>query len=176
MALSIDWATQVIYVPQADLTSLGGGKYRLDVDALRLELKDIEDSEEGINFPDTHRHATETTLSGTTYARQVEIINGYTVEFEDGMYQVECVGANHNIADVKVVNSVSLIIGNSAGLISVSSGSGLSVEQAEQLAELHKIHGLLLGNPLTVTATAREAGGVTQTVAEAGDTVTVTRT
>lgn len=124
MALSIDWTTGVIYVPQADLTSLGGGKYRLDVDAFRLELKDIEDGEEGINFPDTHRHATEATLSGTTYARQVEIINGYTIEFENGMYQVECVGANHNIADVKVVNSVSLIIGNSAGLI-VSGGSGV---------------------------------------------------
>ena len=124
MTISINWATKVISVPQADLTNLGGGKYRLDVNAFRLALKDIEDSAEGMGFPDTHRHAGEATLSGVTYARQVEIVNGYTVEFENGTYQVECVGANHNIADVKVVNSVSLIIGNSAGLI-VAGGAGV---------------------------------------------------
>lgn len=120
--ITIDWATKVIDVPQADLTDLGGGVYELDVDQFRLELKDLEDSDEGMLWDATHRHNTEVTLSGTTYARSVEIINGYTVEFEDGNYTVKCVGANHNIGDVKVVNSVSLIIGNSAGLIAVGGG------------------------------------------------------
>jgi len=86
----------------------------------------------------THNHNTAITLSGVTYARIVEIINGYTIEFENGIYSVECVGANHNIADVKVVNSVSLIVGNSAGLIQVSSGSGLSSEQATQLIKIYR--------------------------------------
>lgn len=124
MAISINWGTKVIFIPQADLTNIGVGKYRLDVDQFRLALRDLEDSVEGAAADPTHNHSTAATLSGTTYARQVEIINGYTVEFENGMYQVECVGANHNIGDVKVVNSVSLIIGNSAGLIAVDTGGG----------------------------------------------------
>jgi hypothetical protein len=131
MTLSINWSTKVITVPQADLSALGGGLYELDVDAFRLALKDIEDGEEGMAFPDTHRHNTAVTLSGVTYARTFEMINGYTVTFEDvgSPYTVVCVGANHNIADVKNVNQVSLIIGNSAGLIQVTSGSGLSTAQ-----------------------------------------------
>lgn len=123
--ISINWLTKVIYIPQSYLTSLGGGVYELDLDQFRLDLKDLEDSEVGMAFPQTHNHVTTLTLSGVTYARSIEIINGYTVEFENGLYQVNCVGANHNIADVKVVNSVSLVIGNSAGLIQVTSGSGV---------------------------------------------------
>ena len=142
MALSINWSTKVITVPQADLTALGGGVYELDVDAFRLALKDIEDSDEGMAFADTHRHNTEVVLSGVTYARTFEVINGYTITFQDTgtPYTVKCIGANHNIADVKNVNQVSLIIGNSAGLITVTSGSGLSVEQTQQLLDLHRAH------------------------------------
>jgi len=120
--ISINWLTKVIYIPLSYLTSLGGGIYELDTDGFRLDLKELEDSEEGMNFDQTHRHNTSVTLSGVTYARTFEIINGYTVEFEDGNYTVKCVGSNHNIGDVKVVNSVSLIIGNSAGLIIASGG------------------------------------------------------
>lgn len=125
--ISINWLTQVIYVPQSYLTSLGGGNYELDVNQFRLDLKDIEDSETGQVHLATHRHNTTVTLSGVTYARTVEIINGYTIEFEDTgtSYRVQCTGANHNIADVQVVNRVSLLIGNSAGLIQVASGSGV---------------------------------------------------
>lgn len=124
MAISINWATKVITIPQADLISLGGGIYELDVDDFRLGLKDLEDSEAGQVFPATHNHNTAVTLSGVTYARTVEIINGYTVLFEDvgTPYTVKCTGANHNIADVKVVNQVSLIVGNSAGLVQIGGG------------------------------------------------------
>jgi hypothetical protein len=118
VALSINWLTKVIFVPKADLTFISGVLYELDVDAFRLELKGIEATMIGMAFLDTHAQRTsEITLSGTTYARIIEIINGYTVEFEDGQYVINCVGANHNIADVKVANQVSLIINNSAGLI-----------------------------------------------------------
>jgi hypothetical protein len=178
MTLSINWSTKVITVPQADLTSLGGGLYELDVDAFRLALKDIEDGEEGMAFPDTHRHNTAVTLSGVTYARTFEIINGYTVTFQDvgTPYTVVCVGANHNVADVKNVNQVSLIIGNSAGLIQVASGSGLSAGQAEQLEEVHERLGLAAGKPLTQTATEISTDDWTLEVAEpAAGTVTVTR-
>ena len=141
MPISINWATGVIYVPQSELTFISGSTYRLDVDAFRLVLKDLEDNEEGIGFPDTHRHNTEVVLSGITYARIVEIINGYTVEFEDGMYTVDCVGANHNIGDVKVVNQVSLIVGNAAGLIVVSGGTGPTAADIAQQVWQRSIEG-----------------------------------
>lgn len=130
MAITINWATKVIAVPQADLTLVSGSLYELDVDVFRLALKDIEDSETGMNFPDTHTHNTESTVSGVVYARQFKIINGYTVTFEDGTYTVRCVGANHNIGDVKNVNSVSLIIGNSAGLIVGTGGDPAAIATA----------------------------------------------
>lgn len=130
MAVTINWQTRVISIPQADLTYLGGVLYELDVDALRLTLKDLEDDTDGMVFPRTHNHNTEVVLAGVTFARTVEIINGYTVQFEDGQYTVRCVGANHNIADVKVANQVSLIIGNSAGLI-VTAGGGAGASAAE---------------------------------------------
>jgi hypothetical protein len=177
MAISINWATKVITVPQADLTLVSGSLYELDVDAFRLELKDIEDSEEGMGFPDTHRHNTAVTLAGVTYARTFEIINGYTVTFQDlgSPYTVRCVGANHNIGDVKNVNQVSLIVGNAAGLIQVTSGSGLSFEQATMLEELYRLAGLAAGVPLVVSPTARTAGAIEQSIGESGGIVTVER-
>jgi hypothetical protein len=151
--ISINWLTRVIYIPQADLTLVSGALYELDVNAFRLELKSIEDSEEGLPFPDTHRHNTQVVLSGVTYARTFEIINDYTVEFENGMYTVRCVGANHNLADVKVINSVSLIIGNSAGLIVAGGGSG-SAPTATEVAER------VWSEQLPEDYEANEAGGM----------------
>jgi len=117
MPISIAWGTKIISVPRTYLTPLGGVFYELDVDQFRLDLKTLEASDKGMPFLDTHRHNTEVVLSGDIYARFIEIINGYTVTFEDGQYVTRCVGANHNIADIKNANQVSLIIGNSAGLI-----------------------------------------------------------
>ena len=168
MAISINWLTRVITVPQADLTLISGTRYRLDVDAFRLALKDIEDSDEGMAMPDTHSHATQRTLSGVTYARQLEIINGYTVTFEDvgTPYRVECVGANHNIADVQNTNNVSLVIGNSAGLIVVETGtSGLTPTESIQLAKVATVEKLLrnkqVTNPATGTMVVYDDDGVT---------------
>jgi hypothetical protein len=173
--ISIDWATKVISIEQSDLTLVSGTLYELDVDAFRLELKDLEDSEEGMPFPTTHNHNTEVTLSGVTYARTFEIINGYTVQFEDTgtPYTVRCVGANHNLGDVTTFNGeVSLIIGNSAGLITVNTGGTVAPTAQEirdamsitgtngkaaldlLLHELHVIRGLVLGNPVTITPTS----------------------
>jgi hypothetical protein len=132
--ISVNWASKVIFVPQSYLTFISGVLYELNVDQFRKDLKSLEDDEPGIVFDDTHRHFTQTVLSGVTYARTVEIINGYTVEFENGQYVVRCVGANHNLADVKVANQVSLIIGNAAGLI--VSGSGVTAQDKEDISDL----------------------------------------
>lgn len=155
MAISINWATKVITVPQADLALVSPGLYELDVDAFRLALKDIEDSEAGMAFPSTHRHNTQVVLSGVTYARTFEVINGFTITFEDvgTPYTVRCAGANHNIADVKTVNQVSLIVGNSAGLQVVETGvSGLTAAESALLNGIASIPtdtlALLLANVL----------------------------
>lgn len=122
MAISVDWPSKVISIPQSYLTSLGGGVYELDTNQFRLDLKDLEDNEQGISYLDTHRHNTEVTLAGVTYARFFEIINGYTITFEDLQYAVNLVGSNNNISEVANVNQVSIRSSNSAGLISVSGG------------------------------------------------------
>lgn len=124
MAITVNVGTKVIYIPQSYLTFVSGVQWTLDTNQLRLDLTDWEDSEEGIVADQTHRHKTSTLLSGVTYARIFEIINGYTVEFEDtgAHYTVICQGTNHNLADVMVLNAVNLIIGNSAGLIEVDTG------------------------------------------------------
>lgn len=120
MAITINPVTFVIYVPKADLTLIQSSPEvrELNVNWFRLQLKDLEDDPDyGIFLPKTHNHNTEVTLAGLTYARIVEIIAPYTIEFEDGQYTVNCIGANHNISDVKVPNQVSLIVNNAAGLI-----------------------------------------------------------
>ena len=121
MAITINWVTKVINVPKADLTLIQADPEirELDIDEFRLALKDLEDSEEGIVYPDTHRHNTEVTLGGVTLARVVEILDPYTITFEaDGYYAVALVGANSNIPDKTNVNCVSLRSANSAGLVS----------------------------------------------------------
>lgn len=127
--ITINWATRVISVPRADLTDLGGGLYDLDLDVFRLRLKDLEDDEDGMAFPRTHNHNPEVTVSGVTLSRVVEVINGYTVTFEDGQYAVNLKGANSNVSDVTNVNQVSIRSFNTAGLISVGGGGGLTAEQ-----------------------------------------------
>jgi len=139
MAISIDWTTFEIYIPQSYLTSLGGTAYQLNIETLRNDLKNIEDSDEGMPFSGTHNRNAPSTLSGVTYAQTFEVIAPYTITFENTgtPYVVSCVGANHNLADVTNFDGgMSLIIGNSAGLQVVSSGSGMSTEEHDKLMAL----------------------------------------
>lgn len=92
---------------------------QLDIDVFRLLLKTMEDSEDGMAWPDTHSHVPPLDLGGVTIARSVLIINGYTITFEDGLYRVNLVNANSNILDVVNVNSVSVASSNSTGLASL---------------------------------------------------------
>jgi len=188
MALSINWLTKVITIPKADLTFDSGTLYGLDTNDLRKWLKDIEDNEEGIAHLDTHRHNTEVTVAGVTYARTIEIINGYSITFEDGQYTVILSGSNNNIFDVASgilnQNQVQVIPTNSAGYIVVETGvSGLTGAESTKLDnidtradELHKLQGLDASNPMTVTPTSRQAGSIDQEISGDGETTTtVTR-
>ena len=133
MAISIDWGTKVITIPQADLTLVSGTLYELDTDQFRRDLKALEAGFPGMSFERTHNHNTEVTIAGTTYARTVEIINGYTVTFEDGQYSVRLDGSNNNIWDVGGgilnQNQVQIISQNSAGLINNANDEHLTLEE-----------------------------------------------
>ena len=120
MAITIQWSTKIINVPQSYLTPVSGSVYQLNIDDFRKTLKNLEDDEEGMPFLRTHNHNTQVTISGITLARVIEIINGYTITFENGQYAVNLVGANSNIPDVVNLNQVSIRAFNSAGMVSVS--------------------------------------------------------
>ena len=132
MAITIDWGTKVISVPKADLTLIQATPEvrEMDLDWFRLQLKALEDDEEGMCFPDTHTHNTEVDIAGVTLARVIEIINGYTVTFEDGTYSVNIVGANSNVMDVTNKNQVATRSWNSAGLIHPTDFSDATLAQA----------------------------------------------
>jgi len=138
MALSINYKTGLITIPKADLTLVTGTLYELNVNTFRQWLKDLEDDESGMAWADTHTHNTQYTIAGVTYARAVNIINGYSVEFEDGSYSVRLVGANTNLADIQsgilMQNTVQVIPGNSAGLIVVTQGSGVTAQDKIDIA------------------------------------------
>jgi hypothetical protein len=109
MAISIDYTTRIISIPKSDLTLVQATPseiYELNIDDFRLRLKDIEDNVGGISFVDTHFSSTAVTVEGAVVSRVFEIINGYTVTFEDGNYTVNLVGASTNIAEVINLNQV----------------------------------------------------------------------
>ena len=139
MAITVTPGTKTIYVPQSYLTLLTGlgvgatEVYELDMDQLRLDLKAWEDNEIGMPEPDTHRHSTTITIAGTTYARTIEFINGWVVDFQDTgtPYIVSCTGANHNLSDVTdfSAGNLSMLPNNAAGLIIGSGGGGGELRQ-----------------------------------------------
>lgn len=169
MSITITWAAKVINVPQSYLTPVSSGLYELDVNAFRLVLKDLEDSEEGIAFPTTHSHNTTVTVGGVTLARVVEIINGYTITFENGTYAVRLAGANNNIADVMNINSVSLRSNNSAGLVQVDTGGGGATDwTAGERAQIRHRLGIdgSSAEPVATPSLARPGDSMSLTPAE----------
>lgn len=121
MALSLDPDTKVITIPQADLTLVTGTLYELDTNQFRLDVGVLLASETYIWMDYAFQHNTAVTVAGTTFARIIEFINGFSIEFEDGTYSVRLAGSNNNIFDVEngilVQNSVQVIAQNSAGLV-----------------------------------------------------------
>lgn len=134
--VEIVWGERRVIVPRLVLTLVQTNPttiYNLDLNTFRLALKALEASEVGMAYPDTNRHNTIVTLGGVTFARLIEMINDYVVEFEDGGYAVNLVGANSNVGDRVVVNQVSVRSANSAGLIEVVGGTAAAEAIAEQV-------------------------------------------
>lgn len=140
MAFTYDYATLTITVPQADLTLITGTLYELDTNVFRLTVADEQDSARGMPFVDAIRHNTEVTVAGTTFARTIEIVNGWSVTFEDGAYTVRLAGSNNNLFDVESgilnQNTVQIIAQNSAGLVVVGGGTGLTAQQTRDAMQL----------------------------------------
>lgn len=122
MAITIDYSdpTQfVINVPKADMTLIASSPTeirQLNINDFRQTLNDLMDDEIGIPFPTNHVHTPPLTVAAVTLARVVQILSPYVIEFEDGLYNVNIVGGNSNIADVVVKNQVGVNTANSAGL------------------------------------------------------------
>lgn len=147
MAISIDWDDKIIFVPQADLTPSGPNLYELDIDTFRLALKDLEASQDGVTFLDTHKNTTPLSVGTTTFARVIEIINGYTITFQDvgTPYAVDLVGANSNISTVVNINNVSVRSNNSAGLITTGGANPNDIANAvlDEILSSHNVPGSL---------------------------------
>jgi hypothetical protein len=126
MAISVNWTSGVITVPKADMpvVQVFPEIREFDVAKFHLDLRTTHATVAGAPYPQTHRHNSVVTLAGINYARLVEILAPYTVEFEDGQYTVLAFGANHNVGDVKLPNQVSLITNNSSGLIDRTTALG----------------------------------------------------
>lgn len=123
MALTIDPATKVISIPQADLTLDSGTLYVLDSNQFRKDVFDLLASENYIWMQDAYAHNGEITVAGTTYARTLEFINGYSIQLEDtgSAYSVRIEGSNNNLFDLDAgvlnpTDKVTVVPTNSSGL------------------------------------------------------------
>ena len=134
MPISINWGAKIINVSIDSLEFVSTNIYKLDINTFRLALKALEESEDGMAFPDTHRHNTEVDVAGITLARVVEMINDYTITFEDDQYLVTLYGANSNISDVINFNQVSVRAVTSAGLLVSVQGSGVTEQDKSDIA------------------------------------------
>lgn len=125
MAITLDPATFVLSIPQADLTLISGTIYKADTEAIRLELKALEANYRNMGFPKMLNHNTTVTLFGVTYARTIEILPPYSITFTpDAQWSVRLDGSNNNYGDVAAgilnQNQVQVIPTNSAGLQDLS--------------------------------------------------------
>lgn len=145
MSCDINWSTYVITIPKTYLTLISGTLYELNTNQLRLDLKALEVSDPGIVHPITHRHNTEVTIAGTTYARTIKILAPYSFEFEDGQYSVRLVGSNNNLFDIEhgilVQNQVQVIPANSAGLITTSGGTANPITSYNNIIVIDALNG-----------------------------------
>lgn len=120
MAITINYNTKVINIPKNDMTLIQTSPSEirsLDMNTFHLALRNLEDSPEGMIHPPTHNHVAPINIGGVSLARVLEIINGYTITFENGSYFARLDNGNNNISDVVNLNNVSVISSNSAGLV-----------------------------------------------------------
>lgn len=147
--ITIDWEARIIHVPKFELSVIQTSPTEireLDLNVFRSKLKTLEASEIGITYPPTHNHNQPVSVGGVTLARVIELINNYTVTFENGQYAVNLVGGNSNVADRVNVNQVSVRAANSAGLVEqkeMIEGIAATKRMIEALRNSHSGYGAI---------------------------------
>ncbi len=125
MAITLDPATKIFTVPQSSLIWVQGTFWKADTNALKYEIQQLMDNEAYAWMEDPINHNSTVTVAGTTYARTLEIINGYSIVFSpDDQWSVRLDGSNNNFFDIESgvlnQNQVQVIPTNSAGLQDLS--------------------------------------------------------
>jgi hypothetical protein len=118
----IDWGNKIINVFKTDMLEIQQVPteiWELDLPNFKASLGNLLDDEYGMVYPAIFNHNPAVSVGGVTLAKVIEIINGYTITFEDGQYAVNLVNANSNVGDMVNVNQVSVRSANSAGLTNV---------------------------------------------------------
>jgi len=164
--MNIEWGTKIINVLKADMTQIQSSPtsiYEMDIDDFRATLNDLSDDAEGMPFDTTHQHVAPVSLGGVDLARVIEIINGYSITFEDGQYAVNLIGANSNIADKVNVNQVSIRSANSAGLVD----SGLTTSGIADAVWDEAISGHQTGGSTGETLNSSGGGTTPSAIADA---------
>ena len=122
--MTIDWGNKIINVFKTDMIQLQVSPteiWQLDIPSFKNTLGDLLDDEAGMTYPDIFNHNPSVSVGGAILAKVVEILEPYTITFEDGQYAVNLTGANSNIGDRVNVNQVSVRSANSAGLQDLTS-------------------------------------------------------
>lgn len=140
MAYSVNWLTKIVTVPLTDLVFVSGVNYTLDIDMAHDELRNLEwKFAEGLWAPAIVEYINTQVLSGQIYAPIVKMINGYTWDIASSNIVVSLIGSNTNFLDTYIPgNGISLLANNSAGKITITSGSGLDAAQDTKLTKIEQ--------------------------------------
>jgi hypothetical protein len=119
-------------------------------------------------------------FTGTTYI----LVNGWKIQAANHNHQLTLVGNIYSSDGVVAVApptaSATLFVSSTVGAQGVAT-AGSNVNEAtlqeirQAVSELHKIHGLKLGEPLVVSPGSRTAGLIEQTISTVGDVVRIER-
>ena len=139
--ITIDYSTYIINVPKLYTQFVStdpqtGLEVRsMDIVQFAKDLYDVQDNPEGAWATTAYEYTAPKDVGGVQLAPVVLILSPYIITFEDGQYAVNLAGANSNIADVSNVNQVSIRSFNSAGLITVTTGSGVTAQDKLDIAD-----------------------------------------
>ena len=123
--MDINYGTLLITIYKTDtfVTLVSGNIYNVDTNLFRLAVEARMDDGDGITYLKPFNHNTSVLLGGINYARIIEVINGYTIRFDDNggldPWVANLQGSNNNFLDVAVLTTVQIRSNNSAGLINV---------------------------------------------------------
>lgn len=180
----------------ADCIFIDAGVTDIEVLPLWRAIQESQSSEEGIiHEPIAVGSGLNELAAGVTTGLTVELLGNWQICFPAGNYVARVGGGNliggpggDPIAYSAGVQT--LLIQSAASTVVTAGGSIPTAEQnaaatiaamnatpPTTLDELHRIHGLKSGEPMTVTPTSRTAGTISQTISGDGTTTTtVTRT